>query len=53
MHPSYLTITKAGCFGKDLTGIQALSFESMSKFNYRSGAKQFVNCGFSLWSAFS
>lgn len=48
MHQSYLTITKEGCFGKDLTGIQAIYFESMSKFNYRSDAKQFLNCGFNL-----
>lgn len=48
MHPSYLTITKAGCFGKDLTEIQAISFESMSIFNYRSDAEQFVNCDFNL-----
>lgn len=33
MHPSYLTITKTGCFGKDLTGVQAVPFESISKFN--------------------
>lgn len=48
MHQSYLTVTKERCFGKDLTGIQAIYFESMSKFNYGSDAKQFLNCGFNL-----
>lgn len=48
MHPSYLTITKGGCFGKDLTEIWAISFESMSKFNCKSDAKEFGNCEFNL-----
>lgn len=39
MHWSYLTVTEEGCFGKELTGIQAIYFESMSKFNYKSEAK--------------